>query len=67
MKRVTVVIFPGTNCDHDATHVYRSLLGCEVAQVWHKDRDLKRPDVVIVPGGFAYGDYLRTGALAKQR
>jgi phosphoribosylformylglycinamidine synthase subunit PurQ / glutaminase len=65
MKRVSVVVFPGSNCDHDVIHLYRSLLGTDVAQVWHKDRDLKKPDVVIVPGGFSYGDYLRTGALAK--
>ena len=65
MKRVSVVVFPGSNCDHDVIHLYRALLKTDVYQVWHKDRDLKNPDLVIVPGGFSYGDYLRTGALAK--
>ena len=65
MARVAVVVFPGSNCDHDVIHVFRNLLRAEVVPVWHKERDLRNPDVVIVPGGFAYGDYLRTGALAK--
>lgn len=63
--RVTVVVFPGSNCDHDVEHVYGRLLGQTVSSVWHKDRDLRKPDVVVLPGGFSYGDYLRTGALAK--
>ncbi len=65
MKKVAVVVFPGSNCDHDVIHLYRALLKCDVAPVWHKDRDLQGADLVVVPGGFAYGDYLRTGALAK--
>lgn len=65
MKKVSVVIFPGTNCDHDVAYLYRDLLKAEVRTVWHKDRDLGQPDLVVVPGGFSYGDYLRTGALAK--
>jgi phosphoribosylformylglycinamidine synthase len=60
-----VVILPGSNCDHDALHVTNDVLGAEAVPLWHKDTDLKGADCVIVPGGFAYGDYLRAGALAK--
>lgn len=60
-----VVILPGSNCDHDALHVAREVLGVEAEILWHKDTDLKGSDCVILPGGFAYGDYLRAGALAK--
>lgn len=60
-----VVILPGSNCDHDALHVAKDVLGADAAPLWHKDTDLKGSDCVIVPGGFAYGDYLRAGALAK--
>lgn len=63
--KVSVVIFPGSNCDHDIIYAYQALLGAEVNTVWHKDTDLKNPDIVVLPGGFAYGDYLRTGAMAK--
>lgn len=60
-----VVVLPGSNCDHDALHVAKDVLGADAEPLWHKDTDLKGSDVVIVPGGFAYGDYLRAGALAK--
>ncbi|MEA2235441.1 MAG: phosphoribosylformylglycinamidine synthase subunit PurQ / glutaminase [Thermoanaerobaculia bacterium] len=60
-----VVLLPGSNCDHDAVHVTRDVLGAEVEVLWHKETDLRGADCVIVPGGFAYGDYLRAGALAK--
>jgi phosphoribosylformylglycinamidine synthase subunit PurQ / glutaminase len=60
-----VVILPGSNCDHDALHVAKDVLGADAEPLWHKDTDLKGSDCVIVPGGFAYGDYLRAGALAK--
>jgi phosphoribosylformylglycinamidine synthase subunit PurQ / glutaminase len=60
-----VVVLPGSNCDHDAVHVTRDVLGAEVELLWHKETDLRGADCVIVPGGFAYGDYLRAGALAK--
>ena len=60
-----VVILPGSNCDHDALHVAKDVLGADAEPLWHKDTDLKGADCVIVPGGFAYGDYLRAGALAK--
>jgi len=60
-----IVVLPGSNCDHDALHVTRDVLGAEAELLWHKDTDLKGADCVILPGGFAYGDYLRAGALAK--
>jgi len=60
-----VVILPGSNCDHDALHVTQDVLGAAAVPLWHKDTDLQGVDCVIVPGGFAYGDYLRAGALAK--
>ena len=60
-----IVILPGSNCDHDAFHVTKTVLGAEAELLWHKETDLKGADCVIIPGGFAYGDYLRAGALAK--
>ena len=60
-----VVVFPGSNCDHDAYHAARHVLGHEAEFLWHKDRSLKGADVVVLPGGFAHGDYLRTGAIAR--
>lgn len=62
--RVSVITFPGSNCDRDAQHVFSSR-GHSARLVWHKDRDLENPDLVILPGGFSYGDYLRCGALAR--
>ncbi len=63
--KFSIVVFPGSNCDQDCEHVARELLGCEAEYVWHAETDLKGADVVIIPGGFAYGDYLRAGALAR--
>jgi phosphoribosylformylglycinamidine synthase I len=63
--RFGIVVFPGSNCDHDVYHVVKHVLGADAAFVWHKDRDLRKADVVVLPGGFSYGDYLRTGALAR--
>jgi phosphoribosylformylglycinamidine synthase subunit PurQ / glutaminase len=60
-----VVVFPGSNCDHDAFYAAQSALGQEAAFLWHESRDLQGSDVVILPGGFSYGDYLRTGAIAR--
>ena len=60
-----VVVFPGSNCDHDAYHAVRHVLGQDAVFVWHKDTSLQRADVVLLPGGFAHGDYLRTGAIAR--
>lgn len=60
-----VIIFPGSNCDQDMIYVLRDILGQEVVELWHKDRDLKKCDFIILPGGFSYGDYLRSGAIAR--
>ena len=60
-----VVVFPGSNCDHDAFYALHKLLEYDVNFLWHKDTDLKECDVIILPGGFSYGDYLRTGAIAR--
>src|SRR5216684_3211620 len=57
--KFAVIVFPGSNCDHDAHHVAESVLGHQAECIWHKDTDLKGADVVILPGGFAHGDYLR--------
>jgi phosphoribosylformylglycinamidine synthase I len=60
-----VVVFPGSNCDHDAQHAIGSILQQPVEFIWHQSKDLANCDAVILPGGFAYGDYLRTGAIAR--
>ncbi|MGF1566783.1 MAG: phosphoribosylformylglycinamidine synthase subunit PurQ [Nodosilinea sp.] len=60
-----VIVFPGANCDRDVTYVTRDLLQQPTRMVWHEDRDLADLDVVVVPGGFSYGDYLRCGAIAR--
>jgi phosphoribosylformylglycinamidine synthase I len=60
-----VVIFPGSNCDQDMIYVLRNLLQQEVVELWHKDHSLQNVDFVILPGGFSYGDYLRSGAIAR--
>src|SRR5260221_10517985 len=63
--RFGIVVFPGSNCDEDAYHAAKDLFGQQAEYLWHKDTDLKESDVVILPGGFAHGDYLRTGAMAR--
>ena len=63
--KFSIVVFPGSNCDHDCFHIVHNLLGCSAEYVWHHETDLKAPDAVILPGGFAYGDYLRSGAMAR--
>jgi phosphoribosylformylglycinamidine synthase len=63
--KVGVVVFPGSNCDHDTLHVLGEVCGQEPREVWHKDSDLRDLDAVVLPGGFSYGDYLRTGAIAR--
>jgi len=63
--KVGVVVFPGSNCDHDAYHVLKHVCGQQATFIWHKDTDLQGVDAVILPGGFSYGDYLRTGAIAR--
>jgi phosphoribosylformylglycinamidine synthase subunit PurQ / glutaminase len=60
-----VVTFPGSNCDYDAYRAVVDTLGAEAVYLWHKDHDLQGVDVVILPGGFSYGDYLRAGAIAR--
>ena len=60
-----VIVFPGSNCDHDAYHAAKHVLGQEAEFIWHKDTSLKGADVVVLPGGFSHGDYLRTGAIAR--
>jgi len=63
--RTAVVVFPGSNCDHDAYHVLADVLGQPAEMVWHEEADLARFDAIVLPGGFSYGDYLRAGALAR--
>ena len=63
--KFAVVVFPGSNCDHDAYYAAKHVLGQEAAFVWHKETSLGGADVVILPGGFSHGDYLRTGAIAR--
>ncbi len=60
-----IVVFPGSNCDHDAYHVCKHVMQQDAEFLWHKEADLKGVDVVILPGGFSYGDYLRCGAIAR--
>lgn len=60
-----IVTFPGSNCDHDTFHAVTDVLGEDAVYLWHKDHDLAGSDVVILPGGFSYGDYLRPGAIAR--
>lgn len=60
-----VVVFPGSNCDSDTLHALRDVLNQDAVFLWHKDHDLKGVDCVVLPGGFAHGDYLRSGAIAK--
>ena len=63
--KVGVVVFPGSNCDHDTKRVFADVLGQEVLFLWHKEGDLHGADAIVIPGGFSYGDYLRTGAIAR--
>lgn len=63
--KFAVVVFPGSNCDHDAYHAAKHVLGHDAEFIWHKETSLKGADVVILPGGFSHGDYLRTGAIAR--
>ncbi|MCM3875414.1 MAG: phosphoribosylformylglycinamidine synthase subunit PurQ [Thermoanaerobaculia bacterium] len=65
IPRVAVVVFPGSNCDEDAAIASRNVLGADVKMVRHDERALGDPDLVILPGGFSYGDYLRSGAMAR--
>ncbi len=60
-----VVVFPGSNCDYDAYYAMKKILGYDAEFLWHKEKDIKKCDIIILPGGFSYGDYLRTGAIAR--
>lgn len=60
-----IIVFPGSNCDADCFHVVHDVLGCQASYVWHQETKLDSFDVIILPGGFSYGDYLRCGAIAK--
>jgi phosphoribosylformylglycinamidine synthase len=60
-----VVVFPGSNCDEDMVYAIRDMMGGEVVKLWHKENDLKGCDFIVLPGGFSYGDYLRSGAIAR--
>jgi len=63
--KAAVIVFPGSNCDHDAFYALRKIIGIETKFVWHKEQNLDKVDIVILPGGFSYGDYLRCGAIAR--
>jgi len=63
--KVGVVIFPGSNCDQDAVYAFQNQFGCETVTLWHKDHDLQGCNLIFLPGGFSYGDYLRSGAIAR--
>ncbi len=63
--KAAVVVFPGSNCDEDCFRVLRDVAKTDVQYFWHKERDLPKTDLVVLPGGFSYGDYLRTGAIAR--
>jgi phosphoribosylformylglycinamidine (FGAM) synthase-like amidotransferase family enzyme len=60
-----VIIFPGSNCDHDAYWAFKEVCGQPAVMLWHDSHDLQNCDAIVVPGGFSYGDYLRTGAIAR--
>ncbi len=63
--KAAVVVFPGSNCDEDCFHALKDVARFDVQYFWHKERDLPKADLVVLPGGFSYGDYLRTGAIAR--
>lgn len=63
--KIGVVVFPGSNCDEDMVYVLKTKMRQQVVKLWHKDHDLQNCDLIILPGGFSYGDYLRSGAIAR--
>ena len=63
--RVGVVVFPGSNCDHDTLYAFGEVMGLTAYEIWHAGTSLNNPDIVVIPGGFSYGDYLRCGAIAR--
>tara|TARA_B100000676_G_scaffold219223_1_gene216152 strand:- start:807 stop:1466 length:660 start_codon:yes stop_codon:yes gene_type:complete len=65
INKIAVIVFPGSNCDHDAYHVLKNTFNMSVDFIWHKESNLDNYNAILIPGGFSYGDYLRTGAIAK--
>ena len=63
--KAAIIVFPGSNCDHDALHALGSVFGIATSSVWHAESTLPAVDLVVLPGGFSYGDYLRSGAIAR--
>lgn len=63
--KVAVIVFPGSNCDHDAYYSFKKILHVETEFVWHKESNLDKYDLIVLPGGFSYGDYLRCGAISQ--
>ena len=63
--KFAVIVFPGSNCDHDAYYALKNIFDIDVNFIWHRDTDLNSYDAILIPGGFSYGDYLRTGAIAR--
>ena len=64
-SKFAVIVFPGSNCDHDAYYALRTIFNIKVEFIWHRETDLKNCTAILIPGGFSYGDYLRTGAIAR--
>lgn len=64
-KKIGVIVFPGSNCDHDAYHAMKHVMNAETTFLWHKEENIQDCDLLLVPGGFSYGDYLRSGAIAR--
>ena len=65
LMKFGVVVFPGSNCDQDMIYVLQNIMEHEVVKLWHKDTDIQNVDAIVLPGGFSYGDYLRSGAIAR--
>ena len=63
--KIGIVVFPGSNCDHDAHYVAETIMGQDARLIWHKEGSIGDVDVIVLPGGFSYGDYLRCGAIAR--
>jgi phosphoribosylformylglycinamidine synthase I len=63
--KVAIIVFPGSNCDHDAYYSFKKILNVDTDFVWHKESDLDKYDLIVLPGGFSYGDYLRCGAISR--
>ena len=59
--KIGIVVFPGSNCDHDAYYAFKKVLECDTKFLWHKDTDLQNSDVIVLPGGFSYGDHIGSG------